>query len=113
MKKIKKLLTKYRNGTIIKVSKWYGKKERGIKMREWLRNARREKGISQESLSKKIGISRAHYTRIENGYRQQKMTIEMAQKLATVLDIPIETVLQNEKAEGSNSNERVINNANL
>ena len=68
-----------------------------MKMRNWLRDARIKRGISQEYVSKEIGVSRAHYTRIENGYRQQKMTIEMAQKLAKVFDISIDTILQNEK----------------
>lgn len=66
-------------------------------MRTWLRDIRLEKGILQEDVSKKIGVSRAYYSRIENGYRQQKMSIEMAQKLADALGVPIDTILQNEK----------------
>lgn len=65
-------------------------------MRTWLRDIRTKKGILQEDMSKKIGVSRAYYSRIENGYRQQKMSIDMAQKLADVLEVPIDTILRNE-----------------
>ena len=65
-------------------------------MRTWLKDIRQKKGILQEDVSKKSGVSRAYYSRIENGYRQQKMSIEMAQKLAEALGVPIDTILKNE-----------------
>ena len=65
-------------------------------MRTWLRDIRAEKGFSQEDMSRKLGVSRPYYSRIEGGYRQQKMSIQMAKKLADALETPIDTILRYE-----------------
>lgn len=65
-------------------------------MRTWLRDIRAKKGFSQEDMSRKLGVSRTYYSRIESGYRQQRMSIEMAKKLADALETPIDTILRYE-----------------
>lgn len=66
-------------------------------MRLYLKELRIERNLSQDSVSKSIGISRAHYSRIEAGKRQIKMTIEMAQKLAEVFKVSVDCILKHEE----------------
>ena len=65
-------------------------------MRTWLKKIREEKGFLQEDLAKKTGVSRAYYSRIESGERQKRMSIDMAQKLSSALDVPIDAIIKNE-----------------
>lgn len=65
-------------------------------MRNWLKELRERKGITQNDISKKLGITQCAYSLLETGKRQSKMSIETAQKLAAVFDVPIEYVLENE-----------------
>ncbi len=66
-------------------------------MREWLKKLRVKKNLSQQNVAKQLGIRQQYYCMIENGERQKDMSVSMAEKLADVLEIPIDTVLQNEK----------------
>ena len=65
-------------------------------MRKWLKELREGKGITQNDISKKHGITQCTYSLLETGKRQSKMSIETAQKLAAVFDVPIEYVLEQE-----------------
>lgn len=51
---------------------------------------RKKKGLNSEEISKKLGISRAHYTHLENGTRA--FTEDLIKKTAIVLEIPEEIV---------------------
>jgi len=51
---------------------------------------RKQKGLNSEEISKKLGISRAHYTHLENGTRA--FTDDLIKKTASVLEIPEEVV---------------------
>lgn len=63
-------------------------------MRTWLKDIRTKKKISQGDMAEQLGVSRPYYSRIENGCRQQKMSIEMAYKLSKILGISIESILK-------------------
>lgn len=65
-------------------------------MRKWLRELREERGIKQNEISKKLGITQCAYSLFETGKRHSKMTIETARKLAEIFNLPLETVLKNE-----------------
>ena len=41
-------------------------------MREWLKNSRKEKGITMSELASKLDISESYYCLIENGERQKR-----------------------------------------
>lgn len=69
-------------------------------MRDWLLNARRERGLTQLDVAKKLDISEAYFNYIENGERQKKMDIALASKLSMVLDIPLAEIIEFEKSEG-------------
>lgn len=69
-------------------------------MREYLKKHRVSKELTQLEMAKALDISESYYNLIESGERQSKMTIEFAQKLAHVLDVPIEYILEHENKNG-------------
>ena len=62
-------------------------------MREWLKNSRKEKGITMSELASKLDISESYYCLIENGERQKRMDISLLAKLADTLNIPIAAIV--------------------
>lgn len=56
-------------------------------MREYLRELRKERKLSQDDIAKRMGLTQSFYSMIETGERVELMTIEMAIKLAKVLGI--------------------------
>lgn len=56
-------------------------------MREFLRDLRKERKLSQDDIAKRMGLTQSFYSMIETGERVELMTIEMAIKLANVLGI--------------------------
>lgn len=57
--------------------------ERNIKMRNWLKKIRKERGFTQEEVASKAFINRAFYTQIENGHRDP--SFEVAKSIGKVL----------------------------
>ena len=55
-------------------------------MRSWLREIRLSQEITQELVAENVGISRAYYTRIENGKRGEPLPVDTAKKIAAVLN---------------------------
>ena len=68
----------------------------GEKMRTWLKELRRTSKMSQQNVADLLGITQQYYNLIESGERQSKMSIETAQKLAAIFNVPIEYVLEKE-----------------
>lgn len=58
-------------------------------MRQYLKSIRNQQGLSQAELSEKIGISQNYYSLIENGERQQNMSLALLQKFADAFGIPL------------------------
>lgn len=67
-------------------------------MREWLKNARTEKNLTMKEIGAKLGISESYYCAIENGTRQRKMDYALVAALSAILEMPIDTIAQREKA---------------
>lgn len=65
-------------------------------MRSYLKLYRNQKSISQGELADKIGISQNYYCYIENGERQQNISLELLQKLSKALDVPLEELIRQE-----------------
>ena len=57
-----------------------------------LRTARREKGLSQEALAHEAGVDRTYISALERGV--YSATIDMVDKLATVLHVEASDLLQ-------------------
>ena len=62
---------------------------------------RKEKGMTQLEVAKKIDVSESYYYYIENGDRQKKMDVALAAKLSVVFGIPVAQIieLENQKSE--------------
>lgn len=56
-----------------------------MQSRQWLIDSRIKIGLTQQEVSSKINISRAHYTNIENGTRRPSP--ELAKAIGNVLNI--------------------------
>lgn len=65
-------------------------------MRDWLRELRKKSGMTQQEVAEQLHIAANSYSIVETGQRQSKMTIEFAQKLAQIFDIPFEYILEHE-----------------
>lgn len=66
-------------------------------MREWLKNARKEKGITMAAFSKELGISESYYSLIESGARQEKMDMAIASKISKILNISLKQIVNFEQ----------------
>jgi len=53
-------------------------------MRDWLKDKRERKGLTQEQAAELCGISRSYYTHIENQVKTP--TVKVAKKIADVLE---------------------------
>jgi putative transcriptional regulator len=54
-------------------------------LRNWLKQLRIQKGLTQLELAQKAEIERSYYTMIENGDRNP--SVNVAKKIGTVIDI--------------------------
>lgn len=67
-------------------------------MREYLKRIREEKGLTQQYIAEKMGISQNYYCDIENGVRQKELKLNILTKLSQVMNVPIETLISEEVA---------------
>ena len=65
-------------------------------MREWLKQASTDRGLTMKELSERLGISEGDYCYIEQGLRQKKMDIVLIGGLSSALNIPISDVVRQE-----------------
>lgn len=68
-------------------------------MREWLRDARQERGFTMKQLADELHISESYYCLIENGYRQRDMDISLVSKISAALKMPVKQILRFEQAQ--------------
>lgn len=66
-------------------------------MRNWLKKARCEAGLTMKQVGEKLGISESYYFAIENGIRQQKMDLFLAAGLSSIFKIPIAQITEWER----------------
>ena len=69
-------------------------------MREYLKTLRNENNLTQLETAKKLDISESYYCQIENGERQKKFDIGLAQKLADVFGVTLEFICEQETKAG-------------
>ena len=65
-------------------------------MRIWLKTLREKRNFTQLAVAEKLCISESYYNLIENGERQKKLSIELAQKLADVFGVTFEYICDQE-----------------
>ena len=69
----------------------------GARLGKYIKEERRNKKISAAMLSKKTGISKSYIDYIESGAREPQA--EMLVKIAMVMEIPLETMINIQKDE--------------
>lgn len=69
----------------------------GQKLGKYIKNIRREKKVSVKNLSAATGISKSYIDYIESGAREPQ--VEMLAKIAAVLVVPLETMINIQKKE--------------
>lgn len=59
-----------------------------LQRREWLKDLRKEKGLTVRNLAKEIGVSWTHYSDIENGRKNPslKLAINMSKYFGFTVD---------------------------
>lgn len=57
------------------------------KRREWLHKARKDKGFTAQIVADRVGISRSHYSMIENGFSSP--SISTAARIAYILEVEL------------------------
>ena len=71
--------------------------EGGEQMRDWMKNARVEKGFTQLQVAEKIGITEGYYSLIENGERMKSLDLTFAKKLAELFGMTVQQVIEKER----------------
>ncbi len=66
-------------------------------MRAYLKKSRNSRNLTQQEIANSLGISLSYYCLIESGERQKDMNLLMASKLSKVLNVPLESIVQEEE----------------
>lgn len=64
-----------------------------VKMREWLRNVRKAKNMTQQEVADKLELSRQYYAMIEKGERQMPLDMQLASKISRLFDITLDQIV--------------------
>lgn len=67
-------------------------------MREWLKEARLARKLTQKQMADAVGVTEAYYSLIESGDRQKKIDLTLALRLGTALGLSIAEVAKLEEA---------------
>ena len=67
-------------------------------MREWMEQARKERGFTMKMVSAELGISESYYSMIERGERQQNLDIALAAKMSGIFGVSLEYIVKQEQA---------------
>ena len=68
-------------------------------MRDWLKEKRVEKNLTQDQMAEQLGISLSYYNLIENGERQKKMDLSIANQLSVILGMTLKEIIELEGKE--------------
>ena len=65
-------------------------------IRKWLEYARVGRGLRQDEMAKKLGMTRSYYSMIEDDARQKDLRLSTVVKLSAALGIPISKIIEYE-----------------
>ena len=68
-----------------------------IRVRQYLKKLREEKGLTQQMVAEKMGIGQSYYSDIELAVKQTDMSLSTMQKLSEVFGVPITQIIEEEK----------------
>lgn len=66
-------------------------------MRAYLKEKRKNKGLTQQNVAERLNISTQYYSLIEKGERQESLSLSMLDKLAEVLGVPLSDLIAAER----------------
>lgn len=69
-----------------------------MSLRDYLVELRLKKGLSQQDLAERLGISRQYYQMIERGERQKRLDLALAGALAALLEVNVMDIQRFESA---------------
>ena len=64
--------------------------------RTWMKEKRRELGITEKEAGEAIGISESYYCCIEAGVRQKKMDLQLVSRLANLFQMTVDEIILTE-----------------
>lgn len=70
----------------------------GVNMRKWLKEKRINKGMSQQNVAEKLGITQQYYNLIENAERKKELDVSLLTKLSGIFEISIEEIVRLENS---------------
>ena len=70
-------------------------------MREYLKNIRVKKSVTQEEVAFALNMSQNHYSQIENGIKQRDMNLSLLIKLSDYFEVDLGYLIEQEKAISS------------
>ena len=68
-------------------------------MREWLKAAREDKGITSTEAAQFLGVSLPYYSMIESGLRKKTLDVVTALRLSKLLGMTMEEVVKHETSD--------------
>lgn len=63
-------------------------------MRNWLKEKRIEKGMSQQNVAEKLEMTQQYYNLIENDERKKDLDVSLLTKLSNIFEIPVEEIIR-------------------
>lgn len=66
-------------------------------LREWLKVLRCKLNFSQQEIANKLDIAQQYYSLIENGERQKDLDLSLVVKLAEILGVSINYIIEEEE----------------
>ena len=63
-------------------------------MRDWLKKARTDAGMSQQEVANNLNLTRQYYALIETGKRQKSLDILLAKKISNLFGISLEQIAE-------------------
>ena len=67
-------------------------------MREWLKELREQRKLTQQNVADMLGISKQYYQLIEAHERQKKMDITLMTKISEIFNVSFNEIIKQEKA---------------
>lgn len=65
-------------------------------MRQYLKDLRKEKNLSQQNVEERTGLSQQYYSMIESGERQADMSLSVMKKLSDAFGVSLEFIIEEE-----------------
>lgn len=65
-------------------------------MRGYLKELRNKTGLSQTDVARALTLSQQYYSLIENGERQQSISLELIRKLSDIFGVPVNELINEE-----------------